>query len=245
MHKLFAATFAASMCISSVAFAQTVTVNPSGANFSNAVGAGAGTAEYFDTDGLVGNEEVTFGNPATPTTPPNSLLFTSAGSQSVSVGSQFALGSLQFNNFPNFDNVDSFALTITASLNYLGNALTPAPFAFQLAINNTPNAEPCQFPGGPVCADALTIIGSPTPTTFTIGGQTLTLFIDGFRDGNGVFNSIYIAEELGSTTATLVGRFDLVGPVPEPGTWALMIAGFGIAGGALRRRRAVLQRAIA
>lgn len=30
-----------------------------------------------------------------------------------------------------------------------------------------------------------------------------------------------------------------VGGVPEPGAWALMIAGFGLAGGALRRRRAV------
>jgi len=30
-----------------------------------------------------------------------------------------------------------------------------------------------------------------------------------------------------------------VGGVPEPSTWALMIGGFGLAGGALRRRRAV------
>ncbi|PZQ42179.1 MAG: hypothetical protein DI570_29865, partial [Phenylobacterium zucineum] len=28
------------------------------------------------------------------------------------------------------------------------------------------------------------------------------------------------------------------GAIPEPGTWALMIAGFGLAGAALRRRRA-------
>lgn len=31
----------------------------------------------------------------------------------------------------------------------------------------------------------------------------------------------------------------LVGGVPEPATWALVIAGFGLAGAALRRRRAV------
>lgn len=30
--------------------------------------------------------------------------------------------------------------------------------------------------------------------------------------------------------------FDLGGAIPEPATWAMMIAGFGLAGGALRRR---------
>lgn len=30
---------------------------------------------------------------------------------------------------------------------------------------------------------------------------------------------------------------DIAGTVPEPGTWALMIAGFGLAGATLRRRR--------
>jgi len=34
------------------------------------------------------------------------------------------------------------------------------------------------------------------------------------------------------------GTFD-PDPIPEPGTWALMIAGFGFAGAALRRRRTV------
>ena len=31
---------------------------------------------------------------------------------------------------------------------------------------------------------------------------------------------------------------DIAAPVPEPATWAMMIGGFGLAGGALRRRRA-------
>lgn len=34
------------------------------------------------------------------------------------------------------------------------------------------------------------------------------------------------------------GPFGMAAPVPEPRTWAVMIAGFGLAGAALRRRRA-------
>ena len=33
-------------------------------------------------------------------------------------------------------------------------------------------------------------------------------------------------------------RADRLGAIPEPGTWSLMIAGFGLAGAALRARRA-------
>jgi hypothetical protein len=36
------------------------------------------------------------------------------------------------------------------------------------------------------------------------------------------------------------GSLGLFIPVPEPASWALMITGFGLAGGALRRRRAAL-----
>ena len=36
----------------------------------------------------------------------------------------------------------------------------------------------------------------------------------------------------------LSGTADFAGGVPEPTTWALMLGGFGLAGAALRRRRA-------
>jgi hypothetical protein len=39
---------------------------------------------------------------------------------------------------------------------------------------------------------------------------------------------------------TLTERFSTGGSVPEPGTWALMISGFGLAGMSLRRRRAAI-----
>ena len=40
-------------------------------------------------------------------------------------------------------------------------------------------------------------------------------------------------------------RFDGVAPVPEPGTWAMMLAGFGLAGAAARRARRPLSFALA
>lgn len=40
----------------------------------------------------------------------------------------------------------------------------------------------------------------------------------------------------GDTTQSY--NFEVKGSVPEPATWAMMIAGFGLAGGSLRRRRA-------
>jgi hypothetical protein len=36
----------------------------------------------------------------------------------------------------------------------------------------------------------------------------------------------------------MVDRFGLTASVPEPATWAMMIVGFGMVGGALRRRQA-------
>jgi hypothetical protein len=50
------------------------------------------------------------------------------------------------------------------------------------------------------------------------------------------FNSGYY--DLGNYGANITARFELVGAaVPEPATWAMMIAGFGMAGAAVRRRR--------
>jgi len=49
----------------------------------------------------------------------------------------------------------------------------------------------------------------------------------------------YTLEVRGRTggQASYAGDFTLAGGVPEPAAWAMMIGGFGMAGGALRRRR--------
>jgi hypothetical protein len=42
---------------------------------------------------------------------------------------------------------------------------------------------------------------------------------------------------VGVFNGTVNGRINVPGAVPEPATWAMMIAGFGLAGSAARRRR--------
>jgi hypothetical protein len=72
------------------------------------------------------------------------------------------------------------------------------------------------------------LVGEPTSLTevwditpFEIGAGTYTLTINGTAFGS---------------KATYAGNFN-VAAVPEPATWAMMIGGIGMVGGAMRRRR--------
>lgn len=64
-------------------------------------------------------------------------------------------------------------------------------------------------------------VGTGSPTTITLAAG---------QGGNGgvFFDKISVTSEAA------------INAVPEPGTWALMIAGFGVVGGMLRRRRAMV-----
>lgn len=83
-----------------------------------------------------------------------------------------------------------------------------------------------------------------------IGGgvlaPTATYTIDGVVHSHFTYNLTSTSGfEINFTNAYYVGIDNLDftvtgGVVPEPGTWALMIAGFGLAGGALRRRKAAI-----
>jgi hypothetical protein len=75
------------------------------------------------------------------------------------------------------------------------------------------------------------------------GVRTHTLWIandNDFLPGTAGGNNFYV---FGFTDGDLPGFLaQQFGAVPEPATWAMMVMGFGLVGGAMRRRRKVAVR---
>jgi hypothetical protein len=75
-------------------------------------------------------------------------------------------------------------------------------------------------------------------------GQTAIRFFEGIAPGNFTLSGTLTrswssaSEPSGSQLATQI-KFLEMPPIPEPGTWAMMIVGFGLVGAGVRRRRLV------
>ncbi|MDZ4375449.1 MAG: PEPxxWA-CTERM sorting domain-containing protein [Phenylobacterium sp.] len=110
------------------------------------------------------------------------------------------------------------------------------------------------FEIGPDVEDTRVDVSTNGLTWLSVGmvtGSTRGIDLDGFGyDSSSAFSFVRltdVAAEGGTSGATVGADIDAVGAistravtlVPEPSAWALMIAGFGLAGGALRRSRAV------
>jgi hypothetical protein len=85
----------------------------------------------------------------------------------------------------------------------------------------------------------VTINGILAPVSFTNGGLTETASASFVPITLGVLNTLVV-----SGTSRGAGSYGgqltfvpQIGAVPEPGTWAMMIFGFGVAGAGLRARR--------
>jgi hypothetical protein len=104
--------------------------------------------------------------------------------------------------------------------------------------------------GNPVCTDQEILFGF-APGTVTIShaftnpddndaGANFYYFDIAAATTNGVYESLFFGtDQAGRLTVT--GARDPDGPVvPEPATWAMLIAGFGLVGATVRRRRAAV-----
>lgn len=94
---------------------------------------------------------------------------------------------------------------------------------------------------------AITVAGVPKSFTATISGDHFEAMIPlsflpstGFIPRNYGFN-LWPRQVSGGllALADFAPENSTIAPIPEPAAWALMISGFGFAGGVLRRRRSV------
>lgn len=70
------------------------------------------------------------------------------------------------------------------------------------------------------------------------GGNIEQYFLDGLQLAAGDYRFVAAGSRAASDAASIAGTLTITNnAVPEPGTWGMMLLGFGVAGVAMRRRR--------
>lgn len=124
--------------------------------------------------------------------------------------------------------------TITAAFfegTYGTQALPSSTAGFDAVIDGT-TLTVC-VPNDPGCWD---IGANFRPFSFSLPSTAFAALADGSA-ALGIIQTNEAFVRLGSPTLRI--EYDLAGAVPEPATWGMMIAGFGLMGAAMRRRARV------
>ena len=161
------------------------------------------------------------------------------------------IGQFTHFNFPIAEGSSITAVKLKFETDVLVNGDPFGPVTFIYAFNHleTPNgANPCAD-GGPNnagvningCADRVAVNFKQASGAFVIDNVEYALDVRGFLIGGNPADLFWTTENA-TNTAFIRGQVvarDLAGVIPEPGIWAMLIAGFGMVGAAARRRRPV------
>ncbi len=192
----------------------------------------AATAGAWNAAGWSGNHYVnnTFGNPASIT----QLTFSGLSAHSsVNLGGIIGfLDSWDGNDVGNCCSPDNLEFYIDNVLVAVLTSNSGNPGASQFFDGATVIANNQQVDNNFFFSDALIDLGSANFATFAHSGSSLVLGIR--ASGNGWQGGT--DESWGWDAINITYN---AGAVPEPASWALMIAGFGLTGAAMRRRAKV------
>jgi hypothetical protein len=156
----------------------------------------------------------------------------------------FTIGHFTHINNPVFaPSIASTVLTLSYDV-WLNNvSIGTFNSVFDFTHTETPNdLTPCPFGGANGqglningCSDRVQLgLNSALSQRFDVAGVSYQLEIGGFSDGGGGVLNEFITQEAANNMAALVGNISVV---PEPASWAMLIAGFGLVGATMRRRR--------
>jgi hypothetical protein len=125
--------------------------------------------------------------------------------------------------------------TISQSFETVAGRLYTVAFAYSRNVAGAPNPALALVSAG---GESLNV--SAANNAAFGSGHNMQWKTDGFTFvGTGQATKLTLAAGHGGNGGVFFDDVSVSGAVPEPATWALMIGGFGLAGAALRRRRAV------
>jgi hypothetical protein len=258
MRRAFA-TIAAACIAVTPATAEMVSFLPTSAVWQNAILTNGGVATYNQINATTA--QVSWGNPVNAGQQSSYLISANVIDPVVvtppAASPLFQFANFTHNNFPiNLNNngptLQYVELVIAGNVFVDGNDIGVKTFYFDFLHEETPNGNGfpispfCPYGGANLqgvnlngCADRVDDFFSYDSDMFKIGATDYYLDPGQFRI-NGVDAPAFLTKENGANHAQLLGYFVPVGgalnAVPEPASWAMMIAGFGIAGAVLRRR---------
>lgn len=184
----------------------------------------------------VNTSSFTWGNGSTYGTGPNNLTFTGANF-SANFGQDFKLGTLSYFNGTVAGNSTLGNIDLSSRLNFVQPGIPVVSSDFTLRLNSTTNTS------DPVAsADFVNFTNTSSSALFEINGVSYTVRISGFRNvvGDGFLQSSatsFHVMEGRNASAELFGSV-VAAPVPEPETYAMMLAGLAALGFVARRKKA-------
>jgi len=160
-----------------------------------------------------------------------------------------SIGTFTHYNYPISSNsgISGIKLQLTMDVTVGTEVMHDINFIYAFNHWETPNSSnPCADDGAHGvgindngCADNVSVNFLQESGFFTIDNIEYALDVEGFLVGDDPATSFWTRENA-TNVAELRGKVvlrSLAGAVPEPASWAMMIGGFALVGGALRRRK--------